>query len=538
MNKLNNSKYFLSYSKLIHEKLYIKYCQEHNYNIYTINNILSNNKSLVVSKFKEFLLYEDSSEFLKRFYQLKEIAPRLKKLYDYFHKYILISPNYFFLNESKYMLSNYFRKQMVINKQQGNKYNKKNKDLSVTKNSENNKKFFGDTIYDEILNQSESFMNKLFGIDYNNKKNENDIENKSDKSIDGIYQLIKLIDKNDKSVNKKKNGNRKINKDKLITANTTYLLNNKYAKKENNVINSTYTTINSDTNTFINSNSNILSILERYKTHKKTKSLKEDILNDEKKTNLLKSNKYNENNNNEITEKNINDKNLTKKSNRVIYHRKIKSTLIGDYLNKLDLPSNVNVINSLKKANEAYANNAKNNHNYIGLNKNTKFEPFNGYKTKKIFKNPNYIFNKNFNSNNITRDNTNISNTFGTPMKKEITFTKFSNTNLKDKEISNLKKRNKLIKNYLGKIYTRNIMSPKMSLNNSKKLITINNSNSKNYIKKNILFTSLQNSEIKNLNKYNNSNKKEIYTKPKALYQNKNNAFSLKKFTLAQSYKA
>ena len=80
-------------------------------------------------------------------------------------------------------------------------------------------------------------------------------------------------------------------------------------------------------------------------------------------------------------------------------------------------------------------------------------------------------------------------------------------------------------------------MSPKMSLNNSKKLITINNSNSKNYIKKNILFTSLQNSEIKNLNKYNNSNKKEIYTKPKALYQNKNNAFSLKKFTLAQSCK-
>ena len=42
-------------------------------------------------------------------------------------------------------------------------------------------------------------------------------------------------------------------------------------------------------------------------------------------------------------------------------------------------------------------------------------------------------------------------------MKKEITFTNFSNTNLKDKEISNLKKRNKLIKNYLGKIYTRNI---------------------------------------------------------------------------------
>ena len=533
MTNLNNSKYFLSYSKLIHEKLYIKYSQEHNYNIYTINNILSNNKSLVVSKFKEFLLYEDSSEFLKRFYQLKEIAPRLKKLYDYFHKYVLISPNYFLLNESKYMLSNYFRKQMVINKQHKNKYNKKNKDLISEKNSENNKKFFNNTIYDEILNQSESFMNKLFGIDYINKKNENDIEKENDKSIDEIYQFIKLIDKNDKNNNiKKNNEKRKINKGKMITANTAYLL-----KKENNIINSTYSNINSDTNTFINSNPIVRNILERYKTHKKLKYLKQEILT-EKKTNLLKSNKYNENNN-EINEKNINDNYLTKKVDRAIYHRKIKSTLIGECLNKLDLPSNVNVINSLKKANEAYANNVKNNHNHnqIELTKSTTFEPLNGYNTKKIFQNQNFIFNKNLNSNNITRDNTNISNTYGTPMKKEITFSKFSN-NLKNEEIPNLKKRNKLIKNCYGKIYTRNITSPTMSLNKSKKkLITMNNSNSKNYIKKNLLLTSLLNSEIKNSNKYNDSNKKEIYTKPKALYQNKNNAFSLKKLTLTQSCK-
>ena len=66
MRNLNNSKKFPSYSKLIHDKLYIKYSQEYNYNLFTINNILSNNKSLVVSKFKEFLLYDDASEFLKR----------------------------------------------------------------------------------------------------------------------------------------------------------------------------------------------------------------------------------------------------------------------------------------------------------------------------------------------------------------------------------------------------------------------------------------------------------------------------------------
>ena len=532
MRNLNNSKYFLNYSKLIHDKLYIKYCQVDNYNIYTINNILANNKSLIVSKFKEFLLFEESSEFLKRFYQLKEIGPRLIKLYNYFHKYVLISPNYSLLNESKYMLSNYYRKQMVINKKHKNKYNKKNKEITSAKNPEIDKKFFNNTIYDEILNQSESFMNKLFGMDSLHKKTVNDIEKENDKSIDEIYQFIKLIDKNEKRT---KNEKRKINEDKLITANSTYNLKNKYIKKANNFINSTYSKINSDTNTFINSNSNIQKILDRYKPHKKIKPLKQDITT-EKKIELSSSNKHNENNN-EITEKNINDNYLTKKVSRVIYHRKIKSTLITEYLNKLDLPSNVNVINSLKKANEAYANNMKNNHNQIALNKKIKFEHLNGYNSKKILRNSNYIFNKNFNSNNITRDNTNISNIFGTPMKNEITFTNNTN-NLKKKEIPNLKKRNKLIKNCFGKIYTRNIASPLITLNNSNKMITTNNSNSKNYIKKNLLLTSLQNSDINILNKNNNSIKKEVYSKPKALYQNKNNAFSLKKLTLTQNYKA
>ena len=37
-----------------------------------------------------------------------------------------------------------------------------------------------------------------------------------------------------------------------------------------------------------------------------------------------------------------------KKQDKIIYHRKVKSTIIGDYLNKAELPSNSNVINSLK----------------------------------------------------------------------------------------------------------------------------------------------------------------------------------------------
>ena len=59
--------------------------------------------------------------------------------------------------------------------------------------------------------------------------------------------------------------------------------------------------------------------------------------------------KFREEREKELTEKNTNDNSPTKKVDKILYHRKIKSTLIGECLNKLDLPSNVNIINSLKK---------------------------------------------------------------------------------------------------------------------------------------------------------------------------------------------
>ena len=95
MRLLNNSN--INISKIIHDKLYSKYSIHDNYNLYAISKILSNDKCLIVAKFKDFLLYEDLSEFMKRFYRLEEIRPRLKKLYNYFHKYTLIQPNYYLL---------------------------------------------------------------------------------------------------------------------------------------------------------------------------------------------------------------------------------------------------------------------------------------------------------------------------------------------------------------------------------------------------------------------------------------------------------
>ena len=125
MLHLNNSIVPVDYKKFIHDKLYSKYSSENIYDLYSINNILYNNKSLIVAKFKDFLLYEDLCEFLKRFYRLEEIGPRLKKLYNYFHKYMLIQPNYCLLNESKFMISNIFRKQIIMDKERKKKRKQK-----------------------------------------------------------------------------------------------------------------------------------------------------------------------------------------------------------------------------------------------------------------------------------------------------------------------------------------------------------------------------------------------------------------------------
>ena len=112
----------------------------------------------------------------------------------YFHKFFLIQPNYCLLNEYKYMITNLFIKQMILNKEM----KKKHKLLKTTKKedkliSSSNKIFFNNTIYNEILNQSETFMNALFGIDKRNKINENDVKFDEQKEIDDVIKLINLL---------------------------------------------------------------------------------------------------------------------------------------------------------------------------------------------------------------------------------------------------------------------------------------------------------------------------------------------------------
>ena len=128
MKQLNN-KYIINDEYLLKAKanLYKNYFDNipNKYNSLIINSILLNRKSHLVSQFKDYLLYDDSAEFLKRFYNSNESSTRIKKISHFFNETSVLYPNYSSLIESKYIYSNIIKKQMIIIKQEN--YKKKNK---------------------------------------------------------------------------------------------------------------------------------------------------------------------------------------------------------------------------------------------------------------------------------------------------------------------------------------------------------------------------------------------------------------------------
>ena len=57
------------------------------YNVKIVNDIIYNENAHIVSVFKDYLIYDDVSEFLKRFYAEHEAVTRLPKIYDFYDKY-------------------------------------------------------------------------------------------------------------------------------------------------------------------------------------------------------------------------------------------------------------------------------------------------------------------------------------------------------------------------------------------------------------------------------------------------------------------
>ena len=64
------------------------------YNSFIINDIIFDHRNHIVAVFKNYLLWDESSEFLKRYYANKDITGRLPKISEYYEHYTLFMPNY------------------------------------------------------------------------------------------------------------------------------------------------------------------------------------------------------------------------------------------------------------------------------------------------------------------------------------------------------------------------------------------------------------------------------------------------------------
>lgn len=123
------------------------------YNKQIINDIIYNEKAHIVAIFKDFLIYDDTSEFLKRSYKAHETKSRLLRIYEFYDSYSKIFPNYTVLTEAKYIYKNIQRKQKMIDNLQ-----KKNKLKQEQQEKSNEDKIFLTDVYNSIMNLTVSTM--------------------------------------------------------------------------------------------------------------------------------------------------------------------------------------------------------------------------------------------------------------------------------------------------------------------------------------------------------------------------------------------
>ena len=92
--KTPNQVLFWNYSAI--QKNLKKYsASQRKYRIFIINSIIFDHRIHKVAVFKNNLLWDESSEFLKRFYRIRESIERIPRISEYYEKYTLFPPVYF-----------------------------------------------------------------------------------------------------------------------------------------------------------------------------------------------------------------------------------------------------------------------------------------------------------------------------------------------------------------------------------------------------------------------------------------------------------
>ena len=552
----------LTTSALI-KKIFKKFNKKYNvmpkrFNSTIIDNIIFNEKSHLVSIFKDLLINYDYNDFLKRFYTKKESAIRLPKYFEYYNLYSKIFPNYTSIPEGKYFYINIQKKQRMIDLQENLENEKsKEKKLKKVKKKEKDINVFNTSVINSILNRTnKEEMEMLFDVNFENiNEDENKFLKKINKLIDNInsYEMKEdfYIDYNYESKNEKKNDKKEIISP-LMNININYINFNKFNDVKTNSV---------SFNNQNNKNSNFLCKIFNVPVQNSKRNLKNQVNNKNNykeagsflmKINQIKQNKKNVSNASNYI-KNVNtskfsiSKNVTSslgknnssnnmkipqinKNKTIVYEYKTKSK---DLINNLKIekanmslknifsyrtsfgylsPNNNNNNNNNLELPQKFPISSRNKNNDIDRNNVNLYLTNNKYFTKRQYQSP-----SNNNKSTISKNDNNLYVLINNSRNKIVlnntrqvipgTATKFMNIQNSITPLATkfkLRQKRKLKQNY-------SLLNNNKFFNKSKFWNMENNNNIQNNtnLKENFLMNSFVNNEniankYKNVNKNNN----------------------------------
>lgn len=232
-----NSSILVSVERIAHSFLSTKYfVSSDQINANTISNIIYNEKLRIVSDFKEWLIFEDQNEFLKRFYNSKESKEKINNLIMFYEANAKIFPNYCTLPESYYLFKNIKRKQKMIDNLEG--FEKERKDLYNSNHSDKTVNIFTSNIINSLMSNSDTNKTNTdtsescqriiqimtengienLKIDLNNKE----LNKHHKKFIKEIGNNVKVsLKKEDLHSNRKNNNKKVISNSKIVQSSNT-----------------------------------------------------------------------------------------------------------------------------------------------------------------------------------------------------------------------------------------------------------------------------------------------------------------------------
>ena len=186
--KLGISTFYLTSKKNLSSK-YNSF--ENSYTLVCINNLIYTETCHIVARFKDFLYYDDDTEFLNKFFHKNDQKKILTKVFNFYSKYCKVFPNYMILPENQFLYRNLRKKQKLIDQfneiKKEEEENRKHLKLKKNKNNENNYIIFGKKEQDSIDKYKPSFtQSTIIMTDYLNFHNNSNNDKSKSKILNDI----------------------------------------------------------------------------------------------------------------------------------------------------------------------------------------------------------------------------------------------------------------------------------------------------------------------------------------------------------------